>query len=50
MFDAMGRVVARKTDSSVEDVVLQVDHLQPGIYYVKIGTGRQVITRQIVKQ
>lgn len=50
MFDAMGRIVARETASSGKDVALRVDHLQPGIYHVKIGTGRQVITRQIVKK
>ncbi|MBT1701602.1 T9SS type A sorting domain-containing protein, partial [Fulvivirgaceae bacterium PWU4] len=50
MFDAMGRMVAREIASSGEDMALRVDHLQPGIYHVKIGTSRQVITRQIVKQ
>lgn len=49
MFDAMGRVVARET-SFGEDLALPVDHLQPGIYHVKIGTARQVITRQVIKK
>ncbi|MBT1698420.1 T9SS type A sorting domain-containing protein, partial [Fulvivirgaceae bacterium PWU4] len=50
MFDAMGRVVARETASSGEDAALQVDHLQPGIYHVKISTAHQVVTRQIIKK
>jgi ELWxxDGT repeat protein len=52
VLDAMGRIVAGETASvSDEDLItLDVSHLKPGIYCLRIRTHKEIVSAQIVKK
>jgi hypothetical protein len=52
VLDAMGRIVAGETASAFDEdlITLDVSHLKPGIYCLRIRTHKEIVSAQIVKK